>query len=127
MILGIGTDIIEIRRIEKAISYNNFLAKFFTTKENNFFIQKKFNSHSIAGNFASKEAVSKALGTGFRNFSPIDIEILRNDDGSPYVILYNGAYNLAEQKNIKTIHLSISHCLDYAVAYAVADGVQNEK
>ncbi len=122
MILGIGTDIIEIKRIEKAISYRNFLTKFFTVKENNFFIQKNLNSHSIAGNFASKEAVSKALGTGFRNFSPIDIEILRNDIGNPYVILYNGAYDLALEKNIKVIHLSISHCLDYAVAYAVADG-----
>lgn len=121
MILGIGTDIVEIRRIEKAISHNNFLTKFFTSKENDFFILRKFSSHSIAGNFASKEAVSKVLGTGFRNFSPIDIEVLRNKDGSPYVILYNEAYNLAARKNIQTIHLSISHCLDYAVAYAVAE------
>lgn len=121
MIVGIGTDIIEIRRIEKAASHNNFLAKFFTQNENKYFNSKNRNSHSIAGNFAAKEAVSKALGTGFRTFSPVDIEILRDDNGAPYVVLHSGAKTLAESIGIVKMYISISHCIDYATAYAVAE------
>lgn len=120
MIIGIGTDIIEIRRIEQAVSRNHFVTKFFTPKEIELF-KKKNNLHSIAGNFAAKEAVSKALGTGFRDFSPIDIEVLRDKKGEPYINLYKNAKMLAEKRNINNIYISISHCIEYATAYAVAE------
>ena len=92
MIIGIGVDIIEIERVRQAIQNNkNFLSKLFTEKEIDYFISRKMNSEVIAGNFAAKEAVSKALGTGIRGFSFKDIEILRNELGKPEVILHNGA------------------------------------
>ena len=74
MILGIGVDIIEIDRIEKAIKkQNKFLEKIFTNKEIEYFQNRKMNIEVIAGNFAAKEAISKALGTGFRGISFLDI------------------------------------------------------
>jgi holo-[acyl-carrier-protein] synthase len=76
---------------------------------------------TLAGNFAGKEAVSKALGTGFKGFYPIDIEILRTKLGTPYVILYGKALKISKEMGIQNIHISISHCKEYAIAYAVAE------
>ncbi len=121
MILGIGTDIIEIKRIEKATLQSGFLQRWFTESENIFFNNKKNSINSIAGNFAVKEALSKALGTGFRTFSLRDIEVLRNEYGAPYVNLYGNAKKLSTEKNITIIHASISHCLEYAVGYVIVE------
>ena len=90
MILGIGVDIIEIDRIEKAIKkQNKFLEKIFTNKEIEYFQNRKMNIEVIAGNFAAKEAISKALGTGFRGISFLDIEVLRDEIGKPLVNIEN--------------------------------------
>lgn len=126
MILGIGVDIIEIERVKQAIQNNKgFLKKIFTEKEIEYFNKRKMNSEVIAGNFAAKEAVSKALGTGIRGFSFRDIEIVRNDLGKPEVILYNRAKliseNLAKNNSIR-INLSISHNNSNAIAYSVLEG-----
>ena len=127
MIIGIGVDIIEIERVRQAIQNNkNFLSKLFTEKEIDYFISRKMNSEVIAGNFAAKEAVSKALGTGIRGFSFKDIEILRNELGKPEVILHNGAKlignKLIRNNNSLKIHLSISHNNSSAIAYSVLEG-----
>ena len=80
MIIGIGTDIIEIERIETAVKRTkNFMNKMFTENEIKIFESRGFRSEVIAGNFAAKEAVSKAVGTGFRDFGVKDIEILRDE------------------------------------------------
>ena len=74
-IFGIGIDIIEINRIENVLERTpRFLERNFTEKEIDYFKQKNFKSESIAGNFASKEAISKAIGTGIRGFKLKDIE-----------------------------------------------------
>lgn len=127
MIIGIGVDIIEIERVRQAIQNNkNFLSKLFTEKEIDYFISRNMNSEVIAGNFAAKEAVSKALGTGIRGFSFKDIEILRNELGKPEVILHNGAKlignKLIGNNNSLRIHLSISHNNSSAIAYSVLEG-----
>ncbi len=127
MIIGIGVDIIEIERVRQAIQNNkNFLRKLFTEKEIDYFISRKMNSEVIAGNFAAKEAVSKALGTGIRGFSFKDIEILRNELGKPHVILHSGAKlignKLVGNNNLLKIHLSISHNNSNAIAYSVLEG-----
>ncbi|WP_113674712.1 holo-ACP synthase [Vallitalea guaymasensis] len=121
MIKGIGNDIIEISRIEKAILNKRFLEKYFTLNENKLFETKNYRGETIAGNFAVKEAVSKVLGTGFVNFTPIDVEVLRDDKGKPYVVLYNGAKDLARQLDISMIHVSISHSRDNVTAIAVGE------
>ncbi|EOU1109428.1 holo-ACP synthase [Clostridium perfringens] len=127
MIIGIGVDIIEIERVRQAIRNNkNFLSKLFTEREIDYFISRNMNSEVIAGNFAAKEAVSKALGTGMRGFSFKDIEILRNELGKPEVILHNGANlignKLVENNNSLRVHLSISHNNSSAIAYSVLEG-----
>ncbi|MFR7934641.1 MAG: holo-ACP synthase [Clostridium perfringens] len=127
MIIGIGVDIIEIERVRQAIQNNkNFLSKLFTEREIDYFISRSMNSEVIAGNFAAKEAVSKALGTGIRGFSFKDIEILRNELGKPEVILHNGANlignKLVGNNNSLRIHLSISHNNSNAIAYSVLEG-----
>ena len=127
MIIGIGVDIIEIGRVRQAIRNNkNFLSKLFTEREIDYFISRNMNSEVIAGNFADKEAVSKALGTGMRGFSFKDIEILRNELGKPEVILHNGANlignKLVENNNSLRVHLSISHNNSSAIAYSVLEG-----
>lgn len=123
MILGIGVDIIEINRIQKAVERNsNFIEKVFTKKEQEYFKKVNLRYESIAGKFAAKEAVVKALGTGFRNMKINDIEIINDELGKPLVELKGGALNvIKDYKNIK-IHLSISHNRDNAIAYSIVEG-----
>lgn len=120
-IYGIGTDIIEIERIKKAVEKSmKFVEKFYSDKEIELFKSRNFRMSSIAGNFAAKEAVSKALGTGVRDFSLRDIEILRDDYNKPYVNLYGNAKQLAETLDIAEILVSISHSKEYACANTIA-------
>ncbi|KPU43403.1 holo-[acyl-carrier-protein] synthase [Oxobacter pfennigii] len=122
-IKGTGIDIIEIERIKNAADKNStFLIKVFTMAEIEYFREKKLSPMNIAGNFAAKEAVLKALGTGLREMGWKDIEIMRDELGKPFVVLCNNALNIAKSRGIDTIHISISHCRDYAVAQAVAEG-----
>lgn len=119
-VFDIGIDIIEIERIKQAINKNpRFLNKMFTDNEIEYFKLNGFRYESIAGNFAAKEAISKALGTGIRNFKFKDIEILRNELGKPIVKTYNNLNSICIKYNVTDIKVSISHCKDYAVANAV--------
>ena len=124
MIIGIGTDIIEIERIEIAVKRTKgFINKLFTENEINIFESRGFKSEVIAGNFAAKEAVSKALWTGFRGFGVKDIEILRDELGKPVVNLNSNVYEILKRKDVN-IHLSISHNRTSAIAYAVMEVVE---
>lgn len=119
MILGIGTDIIEIRRIEQACGRESFLKRTFTQEECR---QAKGNVSKLAGNFAVKEAVSKVLGTGFRQFMPEHIEVLRDELGKPYVNLYGKAGTLAAELGITRMLVTISNTKEFCVAFAVGEG-----
>ena len=121
MIIGIGTDIIEIERIEKVINRtNSFIEKSFTNNEIEYFKSKGLKGNVIAGNFAAKEAISKAMGTGFRGFGLKDIEVLRDELGKPIVKLSDKIYELLDIKEFN-IHISISHSKENAIAYAVME------
>lgn len=123
MIYGIGTDITEIKRIERATIRNkNFINKLFTKNEVEAWEKKNFNIEFIAGRFAAKEAISKALGTGIRGFNFKDIEIINNKLGKPKVILKPRAEGIIKKisRDYK-IHLSISHEKEYAIAYALLE------
>ena len=108
-------DIVDIARFE--VFAKNFESKFckrvFTPYELEYLKPKK--AASMAGLFAAKEAVAKALGTGFRGISPIDIEIKHNKLGAPEVNLHGKAKVFA--KNAKML-VSISHTKDVAIAIA---------
>lgn len=121
MVKGIGVDIIEIERIKKAVEKSDrFVERLFTENEIEYFKSKNMKPESIAGNFAAKEAIVKAMGTGIRGFKWTDIEVLRDELGKPVVLLHNEARNVANQYGISQIMLSISHCKEYAVANSVA-------
>ena len=120
-ILDIGVDIVEIDRIKEALTKNErFLNKLCTKNEIEYFKSKNFKVETIAGNFAAKEAISKAIGTGIRNFKFSDMEILRNDLGKPVVKTYNNLKQICIDFNVLDIKVSISHSNKYAVANAIA-------
>ena len=119
-ILGIGVDIIEIHRIQRAALNNpKFIERIFTEAEIRYFESISFKAESIAGSFAAKEAISKAMGSGFKGFNFKDIEILRDENGRPYVMGYNNFNELTQELKVEEIMISISHCKEYAVANAV--------
>jgi len=123
MIFGVGTDIVEIRRIKNAMDRNSrFLEKIFTTTELEYLKSRNLRAEYVAGRFAAKEAVAKALGTGFRGFDFTDIEIDRTTLGKPIVILKGKADLIAKKVGQYNMHLSISHGEDSAVAYAILEG-----
>lgn len=119
-IIGIGTDIIEIERVKGSIEKVGFFEKIFTEKERSTFNGK--NHNSFAGYFAAKEAVSKALGTGFAGIAPNEIEVCRNEKGAPYILLYGKALSRFEEIGGKSIFISISHSKDNTVAFCVIEG-----
>lgn len=122
MIVGIGTDMIEIARVEKACGKQAFLSRVYTAEECR---QAGKSISRLAGNFAVKEAVAKSLGTGFLGFGPADIEVLRDELGKPYVKIYGGAREKARERNITWFHVSITNTNEYAVAFAVAEGPED--
>lgn len=119
MIIGIGTDIIEIEKIKKAISKNKkFINRVYSKKEIEYAIKNDIiNYHSLAGMWAAKEAFAKATGLGFKGFFFRDIEILHNDFGQPYIFLNTKMVNFFDKK----IHLSISHSDFTAIAYCIIE------
>ena len=120
MIIGIGNDIIEIERIEKAISKEGFKNKVYTERELENIIKRGNRVETYAGIFSVKEAISKAIGTGVREFSLLDLEILNDDLGKPYVIVSEKVDKILKgKKNDYRIEISISHSKKYATAMAI--------
>lgn len=122
MILGTGVDIIEISRVKEAVELNkSFMDKVFTKNEIDYFKSRNLRPEYIAGRFAAKEAVAKALGTGFRDFNIKDIEIDRTSLGKPIVVLRGKAKQIAEKNGEYRMHISISHDRGSAIAYAILE------
>ena len=119
MVLGVGTDIIEISRVAEAAKRKYFIQRLFTEGEREYLEGKAVES--MAGYFCAKEAISKALGTGFRGIALTDIEIIKVDS-VPGVVLHGMAKTIADTKKVNNIQLSISHCREYATAVAILEG-----
>lgn len=120
MIKGIGVDIVEIERIKAAVlKHESFVSKVYSEEEIIYIKSRGYRAETMAGLYAAKEAVSKALGTGFVSFSLRDIIILKDDKNKPYVKLLGNALNLAEQYGNFNIELSISHSRENAIAYVI--------
>lgn len=119
MIYNIGTDIIEISRIEKSLENSRFLEKFFSSHEKQVFMMKSFATQTIAVNFCGKEAFAKSLGTGVRGFSLNEVSILRDELNAPYIFLEGKAKQIADNKNLD-FKISLSHSKDYATATVIA-------
>lgn len=123
MIIGIGVDIIEIERIRQAVSRERFVQKVFTAAEQQY-CSSRGNSRfaSYAARFAGKEAVMKAFGTGAAGGAWLDIEILNQPQGSPFVRLTGRFAELADRMQVSAIPVSLTHARDYAAAQAILWG-----
>ena len=121
MIAGIGTDIIEIERMARAIKNEHFIERVFTEQEIKYCDSRgRQRAASYAARFAGKEAFFKALGTGII-CSLTYVEILNDDLGKPFVTLHDKAEKLINQRSIEKIHISLSHSRDYANAICVME------
>jgi len=124
-VLGIGTDIVECLRIAQMIERHGeqFIGRVYTDHEIEYCRARKAATQHYAGRWAAKEAVIKALGTGWRRgLGWRDIEIRNSPSGKPVVALRGAVCDLIEQLGIREILVSISHCRTHATAYAMALG-----
>lgn len=124
-VLGIGTDIIECLRIAQMIERHGelFINRVYTPSEIRYCQSRKQATQHFAGRWAAKEAILKALGTGWRKgISWRDIEVRNDSSGRPVVGLRGGARDIVEQRGIREMLVSISHCRSHATAYALALG-----
>jgi holo-[acyl-carrier protein] synthase len=122
-IVGIGTDIIEVDRIEGMIQRHGdlFLRRVYTSREIEYCAPRKAHAQHFAGRWAAKEAVLKTLGTGWaRGIQWTDIELINRIGGQPEIALHGAAATVAAGLGITEIQISISHCRAYAVAFATA-------
>ena len=121
MIIGIGTDIIEVDRVARAISKEAFKKKVFSVREISYCESQK-KEESFAARFAAKEAFFKALGTGWRDGMGItEVEILNDELGKPEIHLSGKAKEVFEQKGGTHIHLSLSHIKTQAIAFVILE------
>lgn len=126
MIIGVGTDLIAVERIQKASAKEGFLNRYFSDNEIELFERHQMNPQKIAGNFCVKESVVKMFGTGFKGINLIDIEVLRDEWGKPYVVLYDSALKMQQNIKIDSIHVSISNTKDYVTAVAIGERLRQE-
>ena len=121
MIIGVGTDLLEVSRVKKTLKKQaTFRESVFTSQEINYCEGKKYKDRHYAARFAAKEAFMKALGIGWRygiRFTEIEIE--NNDLGKPKLLLKGKAKQMADELGVKEIHVSLSHLKDIACAYVI--------
>jgi holo-[acyl-carrier protein] synthase len=120
--MRIGTDIVEVSRIERAIKngQTDFLHRVFTQQENIKINREGPNYERASGFWAAKEAVVKALGCGYRDGITFkDIEIGHDELGCPHFIFSGRVKEMLVEKQIENASLSISHCQNYATAVVI--------
>lgn len=134
MIIGLGIDVTEISRIRKTLSRcgERFLARILTPEEVAIMPSANFQTGNIsaaaiayvAGRFAAKEALSKALGTGFsQGVQFTDFAILSLPSGAPYASLQGAALRILEEKGGGLVHISLSHGKETVAAVAILEKI----
>lgn len=123
MILGIGIDLTKVSRYSSFLDNQGFLTKYFHADEIESVLSKGAGAaQSLAGKFAAREAFFKALGTGFNGFSPKDIKVSSLDSGKPIIIPNQKVIDrLNSISNTWSIHLTISHEKEYAIAQVILE------
>ena len=124
-LIGIGTDITECLRIARMIERHGelFIDRVYTPEEIKYCQSRKQSTQHFTGRWAAKEAILKALGTGWRRgISWRDIEVRNEPGGKPVVAVRGGVKDVVEKLGITEIQVSISHCRSHATAFAIALG-----
>lgn len=123
MVVGIGCDVLHIDRVERLLKYGKFLNKYFTINERNLFNENIYNEKNylkkIASNLCVKEAFFKAVSEEIDSFRFIDVEVIRDSNGKPYVNLYN---NLKKFNNYK-VHVTISNERNIVTSFIIVEKV----
>ena len=122
MVRGIGVDIMEIQRVQKSMDGlgDAFIQKIFTPDEIRYCQSKNNAAQHFAARFAAKEAVSKALATGWRGeFAWKDVEVMNDELGQPHVTLFG---KLKETLARSSVFVSLSHSESHVVAMVVIEG-----
>lgn len=121
MNLRTGVDLIEIARVEDAIARHGarFLERIYTPEELEHYGK---SIESLAGRFAAKEAIAKALGCGIGDVGWTEIEVLGDENRAPVLMLHGKAAQKAEEMGLTNWSLSMSHIQSHAVAFVVAVG-----
>lgn len=116
--LAVGVDMIEVERVERGLSRfgQRFADRFFTEGEQS---TCAGDARRLAGRFAVKEAVAKALGTGIGDICWVDVEVVNGDRGRPELVLHGRARELADALSLDTWSISLSHTNQHAIAFAV--------
>jgi holo-[acyl-carrier protein] synthase len=125
MIIGTGVDVVEITRFRKVMERlkDRFIQKLFTAGEQQFCLGHRDPVPHFAARFAAKEALFKALGTGWaRGVTWLDVEVLRERQGAPALLLHGEAEKLSTGKGAHKVHLSLSHTDNWAVATVILEG-----
>jgi holo-[acyl-carrier protein] synthase len=128
-VVGIGTDIVECLRIAQMIERHGelFIGRVYTQHEIEYCSSRKAATQHYAGRWAAKEAVLKAMGTGWsRGISWRDVEVRNDKGGKPTIALAGGAREVCERLGIARMSVSISHCRSHATAFALALGVYDD-
>jgi holo-[acyl-carrier protein] synthase len=120
VIVGIGTDLVENRRLDGWLNQPRLLTKYFTQKELDDVSSSAHPTASLAARFAAKEAFGKALGTGLRGLALRDIETRRGVGGKPDLFLTGAALEALEARGAR-VHLSLSHEAAYSMAFVVLE------
>ncbi len=126
-VAGLGVDIVAIERMRQVLARTpRFKKRVYTDGEQAYCDAYKKKAHlHYATHFAAKEAVAKALGTGFaEGVAPRDIEVVHDENGRPHVVLHGKARALAEEQGVLEMHLSLSRTHETAVANALAATAQ---
>ena len=121
-VLGTGIDIVETGRIRDSLEKfgERFVNRCFLPGEIAYCRGMKFPELHFAARFAAKEAISKAFGTGIgKQLGWRDMEICRRASGEPFVKLHGKGAELARQRGVTEVFVSLSHCKDYAATQAV--------
>jgi holo-[acyl-carrier protein] synthase len=122
MIIGLGTDIAEVHRIAKSIENNSFKEKVFSKAEIEYCDAKVNKAESYTARFAAKEAFFKALGTGWRGgMSFKEVEVWNDELGKPTLNILGNTAEILKERNIKKIHISLSHIKDVAMATVILE------
>ena len=123
MILGLGTDIADVDRIAKSIEDIRFKERVFSRAEIAYCEARAGKAESFAARFAAKEAFFKALGTGLREGMAFkEVETINDELGKPAIHLTGTTAEIANRKKIKSIHVSLSHTKETAIATVIIEG-----
>jgi len=125
MVIGVGLDIQQIRRVEQALTRGKerFLNRTFTPAEIRYCRAQKRSAQHFSGRFCAKEAFFKALGTGWsKGIRWTEVEVVRKRSGQPELKLLGRAAELAAKAKVKKIWLSLSHSHEYAAATVILEG-----